>query len=84
MENPFSLKGKTTGQTPNNITIIKSIGISLVYVSRLKKNLFLSFFFLLSHILIISLKGGNTLLSPLYFLLLAHHSLLSLLAIFFL
>ena len=81
MENPFSLKGKTTGQTPNNITIIKSIRISLVYVSWLKKNLSLSFFFLLSHILIISLKGGNTLLSPLYFLLLAH---LSLLAIFFL
>ena len=51
MENPFSLKGKTTGQTPNNITIIKSIGISLVYVSRLKKNLSLSLslFFALTH-----------------------------------
>ena len=61
----FSLKRKTTGQTPNNFTIIKLITIILVYVSRLKKNL--SSFPLLSHILIISLKDGNTLLSPPYF-----------------
>ena len=33
------------GQTPNNFTIIKSITIILVYVSRLKKNLSLFFFF---------------------------------------
>ena len=38
---------KTTGQIPNNFTIIKSITIILVYVSRLKKNL--SYFSLLSH-----------------------------------
>ena len=65
MENPFSLKEKIEGQTPNQFTIIKSITIILMYVSRLKKNLF--FFF--SHTQIISLKGGNTLLSPFYFLL---------------
>ena len=39
MENPFSLKGKTRRQTPNNFTMIKSVTIILVYVSRLKKNL---------------------------------------------
>ena len=44
-----------------------------MYVSWLKKNL--SYFSLLSHTLIISLKGGNTLLFPFYFLLLAHLSL---------
>ena len=51
-------------QTSNNFTIIKSITIILVYVSRLKKNL--SYFSLLSHThtLIISFKGSNTLLSP--------------------
>ena len=37
MENPFSLKGKITGQTLNNFTIIKSIKIIVVYVSRLKR-----------------------------------------------
>ena len=37
MENPFSLKGKIIGQTLNNFTIIKSITIIVVYVSRLKK-----------------------------------------------
>ena len=47
VENPFFLKGKTTGQTPNNFTITKSIIIILVYVSRLKKNL--SYFSLLTH-----------------------------------
>ena len=78
MENPFSLKGKTIGQTPNNFTIIKSIIIILVYVSWLRKNL--SYFSLLSHTQIISLKGGNTLHSPFYFLL---HAQLSLLAVFF-
>ena len=65
MENPFSLMGKTRGQTPNNFTIIKSITIIFVYVSQLKKNL--SYFSLLSHSLIISIKGSNTLISPLYF-----------------
>ena len=37
VENPFSLKGKIIGQTPNNFTIIKLITIIFVYVSRLKK-----------------------------------------------
>ena len=46
-EKPFLLEGKTMRQTPNNFTIIKSITISLVYVSRLKKNL--SFFVTLTH-----------------------------------
>ena len=57
MENRFFLKGKTMGQTPNNFTIIKSITIILVYVSRLKKKI--SYFSLLSYTLIIFLKGGN-------------------------
>ena len=47
VENPFSLKGKTMRQTPNNFIIIKSITITFIYVSRLKKNL--SYFSLLSH-----------------------------------
>ena len=47
MENPFSLKGKTTGQTPNNFTIIKSITTILVYAPRLKKKF--SPIFLCSH-----------------------------------
>ena len=71
VENPFSLKGKITGQIPNNFTIIKSITIILVYVSWLKKNL--SYFSFLTHThthtLIISFKCSNTLLSPFYFLL---------------
>ena len=65
MENPLVFKGKTIRQTQNNLTIIKSIIIILVYGSWLKKNL--SCFSLLNthtHTLIISLKGGNTLLSP--------------------
>ena len=37
MENPFSLKGKTMGQTLNNFTIVKLITIILVCVSQLKK-----------------------------------------------
>ena len=65
VENPFSLKGKMKGQTPNNFVIIKSITIILVYVSRLKKKSLL--FSLLSHTLIIFLKGGNTLFSPFIF-----------------
>ena len=65
MENLFSFKGKTTGQTPNNFTIIKSITIILMYVSLLMKNL--SCFSLLSHTQIISLKGDNNLQSPFYF-----------------
>ena len=63
MENPFSWKEKTTGQIPNNFTIIKLITIILVYVSRLKKNLSY-FFFALTHTLVISFKGSNTLLTP--------------------
>ena len=48
MENPFSLKEKTTGQTSNNFTIIKSITIIIVYFSRLQEKTFL-FFFTLTH-----------------------------------
>ena len=66
MENPFSLKGKIMEETQNQFTIIKSITIILMYVSRLKKNLF--YFSLLLHTLIISFKDGNTLLSYFYFL----------------
>ena len=48
VETPFFLKGKkTTGQTPNNFSIIKSITIILMYVSWLKKNP--SYFSLLLH-----------------------------------
>ena len=51
MENPFSLKGKITRQTPNNFIIVKSITIILVYASRLKKKKKpLLFFFALTHI----------------------------------
>ena len=53
MENPFSLKGKITRQTPNNFIIVKSITIILVYASRLlkkKKKKPLLFFFALTHI----------------------------------
>ena len=61
----FLLKRKNHGTNSNQFTIIKSIIIILVYVSRLKKNL--SYSSLLSHTLISSLKDSNTLLSPLYF-----------------
>ena len=65
MKNPFFLKGKTTGQIPNNFTIIKSITIIFVYISWLKKkSLLLS---LLWHTLNIFLKCDNTLLSHFYF-----------------
>ena len=68
MENPFSLKGKTTRQTPNNFIIIKSISIILMYVSQFlkkkKKSLLFFFTFTHTHTLIISFKGNNTLLSP--------------------
>ena len=66
------------GQTPNNFIIIKSITVILVYISRLKKNL--SYFSLLSHTQIISLKGDNTLHSPFYFF--STHSSLSWLSSF--
>ena len=66
MENPLSLKGKTTRQTPNNFTMIKSITIIFVYVSRLKKIYFI-FLCFHTHTLIISFKGGKLLLSPFYF-----------------
>ena len=55
MENHFSLKGKTTKQISNNFTIIKSITIILIYVSRLKKNLL--FFFALTHTNYLSQKA---------------------------
>ena len=58
MENPFSLKGKITRQTPNNFIIVKSITIILVYTSRLKKENF-SYFSLLSHTKIFFFKGSN-------------------------
>ena len=48
VKNIFSLKGKTMGETHNQFTIIKSIIIILVYVSRLKKNLSY-FFFAFTH-----------------------------------
>ena len=76
-------------QIPSNFTIIKSITIILVYISRLKKNFSYYYYFFCSHIhsfcvsrlkknllvslcslihtLIISLKGGNTLLPPFYY-----------------
>ena len=58
VENPFFLKGKTTGQISNNFTIIKSITIIFCECLTTKEKSFL-FFFALSHTLIISLKGGN-------------------------
>ena len=73
VENLFSLKGKTTRETPNNFTIIKSITIILAYVSRLQKKYLL--FSLFSHTLIIFIKSNNTLLSHFYFLLHAQLSL---------
>ena len=56
MENHFSLKGKTTKQTSNNFTIIKSITIILIYVSRLKKKNLL-FFSALTHTNYLSQKA---------------------------
>ena len=56
-----------------NLLFIKSITIVFVHVSWLKKKPLL--FSLLSHTLIIILKGNNTLLSPFYFLLHAQLSL---------
>jgi len=43
VENPFSLKGKITGQILNNFTIIKSITISRVCLMA-KEKFFLFFF----------------------------------------
>ena len=64
MKNPFSWREKTTGQTSNNFTIIKSITIILVFVPRLKKNLF--YFFTLSHTHQLSLSNAATLYSLLF------------------
>ena len=75
MENPFSLKEKTTGQTLNNFTIIKSITIILVYFSRLQKKLL---FFLYSHT---HYSKAATLCSLLSIFLL--HAQFSVLAVFF-
>ena len=82
MENSFSLMGKTTRRTSNNFTIIKSITIIFMYVSRIKKNLSY-FFFTLTHILIISFKGDNTLLFHFYFLFHAQLSFLAALSFLF-
>ena len=82
MENSFSLMGKTTRRTSNNFTIIKSITIIFMYVSRIKKNLSY-FFFTLTHTLIISFKGDNTLLSHFYFLFHAQLSFLAALSFLF-
>ena len=65
MKNHFSLKGKKekgkiTRQTLNNFTIIKSITIILMYVSQLKKNIYI-YIFLLSHTQIIFLKRQQSL-----------------------
>ena len=60
----FLLEGKTTGQTPNNFTIIKSITIILVYVSWLNKNF--SCFSLLSHTNYLSQKRQHFALSFLF------------------
>ena len=73
MENPFSLKGKTTGQTPNNFTIIKSITIILVYASLLKKKN-LSYFSLFSHTKL-SFSKAATLCSLLFIFFSMHNSL---------
>ena len=62
---PILLKRKNHKTNSNQFTISKLITIILVYVSQLKKNL--SYFSSLSHSLIISIKGSNTLISPLYF-----------------
>ena len=89
MENSFSLKGKIMGQTPNQFIIIKSITIIFKCMPNLRFTKYnnkstsvcltakekLLVFFTLSHILIISLKGGNTALSSLFYYL---HSQLSL------
>ena len=64
MENPFSLKEKIEGQTPNQFTIIKSITIILMYVSRLNKNLF--FFFFLLHTNYLSQRWQHFTLSFLF------------------
>ena len=48
-ENPFLFEGKTTGQSLNNFTIIKSIIIILVYALWLKKKKKISLIFLYSH-----------------------------------
>ena len=70
----FSLwREKSWDKLRINSLFIKSIIIILVYVSQLKKNI--SYFSLLSHTLIMSFKGDNTLLSPFYFLLHAQLSL---------
>ena len=75
MENSFSLKRKTIGQTPNNSTIIKSVTIIIVYVSQLKKNLFC--FSLLSHTHYLSLSKAATLCSLIFILFSTHSSLLA-------
>ena len=80
MENPFSLKGKITGQTLNNFTIIKSITIIVVYVSRLKKILSYSSLLSNTHKLSVSKVAILCTLLSIFF---STHSSLSLLAIFF-
>ena len=73
IENPFSLKEKITGQTPNQFTIYQ-INYNNACVCFMIKEKSLLFFFT-THTLIISLKSSNTLLFPFYFLLHAQLSL---------
>ena len=65
VENPFSLKGKITRQTLNNFTIIKSITIVLVHVSRLKKKIS-HVFFALTHANYLSQRRQHFALSFLF------------------
>ena len=76
MEDSFSLKGKTTRQTQNQFHY-SQINYNISCVCLMAKEKSLLFFFALTHILIISqsLKDGNTLLFPFYFLLHAQLSL---------
>ena len=79
MENPFSLKGKITGKTPNQFHYYQ-INYNILCIYLTAKEKYLLFFFgshtlslclmakekhLLSHTLVICLKCGNTLLPPL-------------------
>ena len=80
MENPFSLKGKTKRQTPNNFTIYQiNYNNSFVYLTAKEKSLFFFFFCSHTHSLCVSkaatlysvlfnnlIEGGNSLLSPLW------------------
>ena len=79
IENPFSLKGKIMGQTPNQFHNYQ-INYNISCICLMTKEKYLLFFYgsntlslcltvkekhLLSHTLVICLEGGNTLLPPL-------------------